>query len=131
MDSETQARVFAAAVGGLLQPVMQRTSGLSKGEWVCETCRVIQWEGAVHVVADGRCLGAVPDLLTWAGCGALLDAMRAKPAWYDIRALAKGYRCKFWAYSGNELKWHGRATALALPLAVARAAASALGVEVR
>ena len=135
MTTETQARVWAAANDARLRAAVQRTSGLSKGEWVCETCRVIQWEGAVHVVADGRCLGTVPDLLSWAGCGALLEAMQAKGWGYDVSSYENDYGpiddcyVSFTRNLGSDNAQEGAAQAPTLPAAVARAAAAALGVE--
>jgi hypothetical protein len=132
MDSETQAKVFAAAAG--------RDAHLPVIETGEDGLRLSCCEDGEHV----------PDLLSWAGCGALLEALRAKGwRWRLDSAEHNGVRDPD---SEHPVPWHDPAlegtplcTAMfthehteerdawaeapTLPLAVARAAAAALGVE--
>jgi hypothetical protein len=108
MESETQAKVWAAATGRDAHvPVIETGEG---------GLRLSCCEDGEHV----------PDLLSWAGMGALLDVMGAKGWGYVLMDGAEAY-----FRQRGDLAGESEAQGLApkLPLAVARAAAAALGVE--
>jgi hypothetical protein len=145
MDNETQAKVWAAAHGFECWTPSEGEAGPPPVEGVGGLTMAIdrddpttwffpgQWYYPDEVSDDRNDWRRVPDLLTWAGMGALLDAMRAK--WYfaklDFNNRTLDHRCQFGRMDPVQRTLHGPwdATAPTLPLAVARAAAAALGVE--
>jgi hypothetical protein len=126
MDSETQARVWAAA------------HGLPFKVWARDADHKAQFDAVVDAASaywnqDGKGWAPMPDLLSWPGCGALIEAMQAKGWFFTMNQLSQDNgKWSVTVFKEDDRgTWYGpKATPLLpLPLAVARAAAAALGVE--